>query len=66
MRTSRKDGLLVLKTEKPYKIALDVYSKRDDRARGLHDSDVDMFYGCVLLKYKLLLINVRIINKQLK
>ena len=34
--------------EKPYKIALDAYNKRDERARGLHDSDVDMFYGCVL------------------
>ncbi len=34
--------------EKSYKMALEVYSKRDERARGLHDSDVDMFYGCVL------------------
>ncbi|MBD3254396.1 MAG: CO dehydrogenase/CO-methylating acetyl-CoA synthase complex subunit beta, partial [Candidatus Lokiarchaeota archaeon] len=34
--------------EKPYEMAMDVYNKRDERARGLHDSDVDMFYGCVL------------------
>lgn len=34
--------------EKPYKGALEAYNNRDERARGLHDSDVDMFYGCVL------------------
>lgn len=34
--------------EKPYEIAMEVYSKRDERARTIHDSDVDMFYGCVL------------------
>ncbi|MFX0071140.1 MAG: CO dehydrogenase/CO-methylating acetyl-CoA synthase complex subunit beta [Candidatus Hermodarchaeota archaeon] len=34
--------------EKPYEMAMDVYNKRDERARGLHDEDVDMFYGCVL------------------
>jgi acetyl-CoA decarbonylase/synthase complex subunit beta len=31
-----------------YQMAMDTYEKRDERARGLHDSDVDMFYGCVL------------------
>ncbi|MHA1762837.1 MAG: CO dehydrogenase/CO-methylating acetyl-CoA synthase complex subunit beta [Promethearchaeota archaeon] len=34
--------------EKPYEMAMETYSKRDERARGLHDEDVDMFYGCVL------------------
>jgi acetyl-CoA decarbonylase/synthase complex subunit beta len=34
--------------EKPYAMAMDTYNKRDARARGLHDEDVDMFYGCVL------------------
>ena len=34
--------------EKPYDIAMDVYNKRDERARTIHDDDVDMFYGCVL------------------
>ncbi|MHA1411357.1 MAG: CO dehydrogenase/CO-methylating acetyl-CoA synthase complex subunit beta [Promethearchaeota archaeon] len=34
--------------EKPYEMAMQVYEKRDERARGLHDEDVDMFYGCVL------------------
>ncbi|MFX1236119.1 MAG: CO dehydrogenase/CO-methylating acetyl-CoA synthase complex subunit beta [Promethearchaeota archaeon] len=34
--------------EKPHKLAMDVYNARDERARGLHDGDVDMFYGCVL------------------
>ena len=34
--------------EKPYDIAMGVYEKRDERARTIHDSDVDMFYGCVL------------------
>jgi len=28
--------------------ALQVYSARDERARTLHDEDVDTFYGCVL------------------
>jgi acetyl-CoA decarbonylase/synthase complex subunit beta len=34
--------------EKPYDMAMEVYSKRDERARTIHDEDVDMFYGCVL------------------
>ena len=34
--------------EKPYDMALGIYEKRDERARTIHDSDVDMFYGCVL------------------
>ncbi len=34
--------------EKPHKMAMEVYNARDERARGLHDEDVDMFYGCVL------------------
>ncbi|MHA2429977.1 MAG: CO dehydrogenase/CO-methylating acetyl-CoA synthase complex subunit beta [Promethearchaeota archaeon] len=34
--------------EKPYEMALEVYNKRDERARTIHDEDVDMFYGCVL------------------
>ncbi len=34
--------------EKPYEMAMETYSKRDERALGLHDEDVDMFYGCVL------------------
>jgi len=34
--------------EKPYDMALEVYNKRDERARTIHDEDVDMFYGCVL------------------
>ncbi|MBN1802568.1 MAG: CO dehydrogenase/CO-methylating acetyl-CoA synthase complex subunit beta [Candidatus Lokiarchaeota archaeon] len=33
---------------KPHAMAMDVYNARDERARGLHDDDVDMFYGCVL------------------
>jgi len=28
--------------------ALEVYAARDERARTLHDEDVDTFYGCVL------------------
>ncbi|TXT60050.1 MAG: Acetyl-CoA decarbonylase/synthase complex subunit beta 2 [Promethearchaeota archaeon] len=32
----------------PYDMAMATYEKRDERARGLHDEDVDMFYGCVL------------------
>jgi acetyl-CoA decarbonylase/synthase complex subunit beta len=31
----------------PYEIAMKAYDKRDARARGLHDEEVDMFYGCV-------------------
>lgn len=34
--------------EKPYAMAMEVYNKRDERARIIHDDDVDMFYGCVL------------------
>ncbi|MBY9020212.1 MAG: CO dehydrogenase/CO-methylating acetyl-CoA synthase complex subunit beta, partial [Candidatus Lokiarchaeota archaeon] len=34
--------------EKPYEFALGIYEKRDERARTIHDDDVDMFYGCVL------------------
>ena len=34
--------------EKPYKMAMEVYEKRDERARSINDEDVDMFYGCVL------------------
>ena len=34
--------------EKPHKMAMDIYNKRDERARTIHDDDVDMFYGCVL------------------
>ncbi len=34
--------------KKIHKMAMDVYNARDERARGLHDEDVDMFYGCVL------------------
>ena len=34
--------------EKPYELAMSVYEKRDERARTIHDEDVDMFYGCVL------------------
>ena len=34
--------------EKPYEFAMSVYDKRDERARTIHDEDVDMFYGCVL------------------
>lgn len=33
--------------EKPYEMAMQVYEKRDERARTIHDEDVDMFYGCV-------------------
>lgn len=33
---------------KPHAIAMEIYNKRDERARTIHDSDVDMFYGCVL------------------
>ncbi|MFX0057943.1 MAG: CO dehydrogenase/CO-methylating acetyl-CoA synthase complex subunit beta [Candidatus Heimdallarchaeota archaeon] len=34
--------------EKPFDMAIEVYNKRDERARTIHDEDVDMFYGCVL------------------
>jgi acetyl-CoA decarbonylase/synthase complex subunit beta len=34
--------------EAPYEMALEIYNKRDERARTIHDEDVDMFYGCVL------------------
>ena len=34
--------------EKPYAMAMEIYDKRDERARTIHDEDVDMFYGCVL------------------
>ncbi len=34
--------------EAPHAMAMKVYDARDERARGLHDEDVDMFYGCVL------------------
>lgn len=34
--------------EKPYKIAMETYNKRDERARTINDEDVEMFYGCVL------------------
>jgi acetyl-CoA decarbonylase/synthase complex subunit beta len=32
----------------PYDFAMEVYDKRDERARTIHDEDVDMYYGCVL------------------
>ncbi|MFX1407114.1 MAG: CO dehydrogenase/CO-methylating acetyl-CoA synthase complex subunit beta [Promethearchaeota archaeon] len=32
----------------PYEMAMQIYEKRDERARTIHDEDVDMFYGCVL------------------
>lgn len=28
--------------------AMEVYKARDERAKGLHDEDVDVFYGCTL------------------
>ncbi len=34
--------------KKAHEEAMKIYNKRDERARGLHDEDVDMFYGCVL------------------
>ena len=34
--------------EAPYEMAMEIYGKRDERARTIHDEDVDMFYGCVL------------------
>jgi acetyl-CoA decarbonylase/synthase complex subunit beta len=34
--------------EKPYDFALEIYNKRDERARSINDEDVEMYYGCVL------------------
>ena len=34
--------------EKPYEMAMEIYGKRDERARSINDEDVDMYYGCVL------------------
>jgi acetyl-CoA decarbonylase/synthase complex subunit beta len=34
--------------QEPFDMAMSTYEARDERARGLHDEDVDMFYGCVL------------------
>jgi len=34
--------------QKPYEMAMEVYNKRDERARSINDEDVDMYYGCVL------------------
>jgi len=34
--------------EQAYEMAIGIYDKRDERARTIHDDDVDMFYGCVL------------------
>ncbi|MFX1571653.1 MAG: CO dehydrogenase/CO-methylating acetyl-CoA synthase complex subunit beta [Promethearchaeota archaeon] len=34
--------------EEPYNFAMGIYNKRDERARTIHDEDVDMYYGCVL------------------
>jgi acetyl-CoA decarbonylase/synthase complex subunit beta len=31
-----------------YEKALEIYEARDARARGMHDDDVDVFYGCSL------------------
>jgi acetyl-CoA decarbonylase/synthase complex subunit beta len=36
------------KIKEPYDFALEIYNKRDERARSINDDDVDMFYGCVL------------------
>ncbi len=36
------------KIKEPHAMAMKVYNARDERARGLHDEDVDMYYGCVL------------------
>jgi len=36
------------KIKEPYEMALGIYDARDERARTIHDDDVDMFYGCVL------------------
>jgi acetyl-CoA decarbonylase/synthase complex subunit beta len=37
--------------EAPYETAMEIYGKRDERARTIHDEDVDMFYGCVYDNY---------------
>jgi len=34
--------------QKPYEMAMEIYNKRDERARSINDEDVDMYYGCVL------------------
>jgi acetyl-CoA decarbonylase/synthase complex subunit beta len=36
------------KINEPYDYAMDIYNKRDERARSINDEDVEMFYGCVL------------------
>ena len=36
------------KIKEPYDFAMEIYNKRDERARSINDEDVDMFYGCVL------------------
>jgi len=36
------------KIKDAYDMAMKTYGKRDERARGLHDEEVKMFYGCVL------------------
>jgi acetyl-CoA decarbonylase/synthase complex subunit beta len=36
------------KIKDPYDSAIDIYNKRDERARSINDEDVEMFYGCVL------------------
>jgi acetyl-CoA decarbonylase/synthase complex subunit beta len=36
------------KIKEPYDFAIEIYKKRDERARSINDDDVDMFYGCVL------------------
>ncbi len=36
------------KIKKYFKEAMETYEKRDERARGLRDADVDAFYGCSL------------------
>jgi acetyl-CoA decarbonylase/synthase complex subunit beta len=33
--------------------AMEVYKTRDARAKGLHDEDVDVFYGCTLCQLTL-------------
>ena len=34
--------------KEPYEVAMEVYNKRDERARSINDEDVEMYYGCVL------------------
>jgi len=36
------------KVKEEYKHAINIYESRDSRARGMKDSDVDVFYGCSL------------------